>query len=65
MSIYEEHGYKNRREYLESLADDYGLPYETVFNLAYVLGRSEDFDALVTECEDIAYRMEVESDEEE
>lgn len=29
-NIYKENGYENRKEYLESLADDYGIDYGTV-----------------------------------
>lgn len=52
MSIYTENGYKNRREYLESLADEFGADTDTVFALADILGESEDFDGLVSELED-------------
>ena len=54
MSIYTDNGYANRRDYLQSLADDYGVSFEDVANLARVLGPDEDFDALVTEVEDLA-----------
>ena len=58
MTIYQEEGYANRIEYLESLAEDYGVPVKTVFAIASILGPEEDFDALVTEVEDYSYRME-------
>ncbi len=48
-SIYQKHGFANRKEYLDSLAEEYG---EIVYILASVLGPTEDFDALITECED-------------
>ena len=54
MTIYEEQGFKNRRDYLEGLAEDYGVPVQTVFTLAALLGPSEDFDGLVTEVQDAA-----------
>jgi hypothetical protein len=54
MSIYTEEGYTNRRAYLDSLADDFGLDRDTVYALAGVLGSSEDFDGLVIACEDAA-----------
>ena len=54
MSIYEEMGYKSRRHYLESLAEDFGVDINTVLMLASMLGPSEDFDGLVTELEDHA-----------
>ena len=51
MSVYTENGYKNRKEYLKSLAEDYGIPYIYVAELACVLGPSEDFDGLISEIE--------------
>jgi hypothetical protein len=53
-NIYQERGYANRREYLESLADEYDVPVETVFALASMLGKSEDFDGLISALEDAA-----------
>jgi hypothetical protein len=50
MNDYTANGFANRREYLESLAEDY--PRDTVFALASMLGASEDFDGLVTALED-------------
>ena len=49
-SRYQENGYKNRYEYLESLREQYGE--EKVNALLTVLPPSEDFDCLVTELED-------------
>lgn len=57
-SVYTENGFKNRKEYLNSLADDYGVDVQTVYDLASVLGPDEDFDALVTELEDVAYSQD-------
>lgn len=57
MSIYTEEGYTNRRAYLDSLADDFGLERSTVYALAGILGSSEDFDGLVIACEDAADEM--------
>jgi hypothetical protein len=57
MSQYTEQGYKNRRDYLENLADDMGLDFIEVFSLAYILGPSEDFDGLVTMLEDHAENL--------
>lgn len=54
MSIYTDEGYKNRKDYLQCLADDNGVPLETVYALAGVYGPSEDFDGLVTAVEDAA-----------
>ena len=49
-SRYQENGYKNRYEYLESLREQYGE--EKVNALLTVLPPSEDFHGLVTELED-------------
>ena len=54
MSIYTDNGFTSRRDYLESLADDFGIDPSVVFMLAGLLGAEEDFDALVTELEDYA-----------
>ena len=54
MSIYTEEGYANRRAYLDSLADDYGLDRSTVYALAGILGPDEDFDGLICALEDAA-----------
>ena len=54
MSIYQENGFENRREYLLDLADSMGVDQSIVFALADMLGSSEDFDGLVTSLEDYA-----------
>ena len=53
MNVYTEMGYENRRDYLESLSDDFDIDLETVFMLADLLGPNEDFDGLVTSLEDM------------
>ena len=58
MSIYTEEGYTSRRDYLENLADDLGVDRAEVFAMADILGRDEDFDGLVTACEDRAAEIE-------
>ena len=50
--IYDEHGYATRKDYLECLADDYGVERDAVFAVAELLGPSEDFDGLITMIED-------------
>lgn len=52
MSIYQENGYKNRRDYLNNVGDEYGVPRDVVYMLADVLGPNEDFDGLVCALED-------------
>ena len=58
MSIYTEQGYQSRRDYLQCLADDFGLTFSTVAAMAAMLGPSEDFDGLVTSLEDYADELE-------
>lgn len=50
MNDYIAQGFKNRRDYLEALAEEYDR--DKVFLLASLLGPSEDFDGLVTALED-------------
>jgi hypothetical protein len=50
MNIYEQNGYRNRNDYLDSLREDYG---EAVDILTSVLPASEDFDGLLTSLEDM------------
>jgi len=52
MNIYQENGYENRKDYLNSLADWHGVDKGTVYYLASILGKNEDFDGLVTTLED-------------
>ena len=52
MDVYQENGYKNRKDYLMQIGDDYGADPQTVFELANVLGPNEDFDGLVSALED-------------
>lgn len=49
-NVYLDNGFKHRREYLESLCEEY--PREAVMGLAGLLGPEEDFDGLVTSLED-------------
>jgi hypothetical protein len=54
LESYLEYGAETRAEYLEMLADDYGVDLDIVHAMADVLGPMEDFDGLVTSLEDIA-----------
>jgi hypothetical protein len=51
-SIYQKHGYANRRAYLIGLSEEYGRSRKFVFMLANLLGPNEDFDGLVTSLQD-------------
>ena len=48
-------GFNNRMEYLENLADEYGVVLHYVVSLAQMLGPEEDFDGLVTYVDDISF----------
>lgn len=50
--VYREKGYTDRKDYLHSLSEDYGVPEDAVQALAEVLGPDEDFDGLVSNLED-------------
>lgn len=52
INVYKDNGYKSRVDYLECLAEDFGVDCGVVMALAGVLGPSEDFDGLVTALED-------------
>ena len=53
INIYQEHGYQNRKEYLESLADDYDVDIDHVYAIADIYGEYEDFDGLVSTLENL------------
>ena len=52
LSVYQQNGFDDREDYLDSLRDEYGA--ELVDVLITVLPPSEDFDGLVSELEDNA-----------
>lgn len=49
-SVYQEHGFANREEYIASLSEEYGA--ELVEALTSIMPSSEDFDGLISELED-------------
>jgi len=53
MSVYTDNGFQNRNEYLQNLAEEYGVDRDTVDSLADLLGESEDFDGLVSSLQDM------------
>lgn len=59
-NVYKENGYESRKHYLECMSDDYGVPLEVVYNLASMLGKSEDFDGLINALEDAEGMFEIE-----
>lgn len=52
--IYTKRGYRNRTDYLRSLADDYGVDLWIITEFASMLGPNEDFDGLVAMVQDAA-----------
>ena len=59
--IYTDNGYTDRAEYLDSLAEEYGMDINMVLNLAELLGPNEDFDGLVTTIQDYSARLSASS----
>ncbi len=53
-TIYQERGYSGRKDYLKNLADDFGIPFSVVVEVAAVLGPNEDFDGLISSLDDYA-----------
>jgi hypothetical protein len=49
-NVYIDNGFKNRRDYLDSLCEEYDA--DAVYACADILGPNEDFDGLVTSLED-------------
>ena len=60
-NIYQENDYKDRKDYLESLADEYSIDYFIVSAMADMLGENEDFDGLVCELEDYSMLSDYET----
>lgn len=52
-TIYEQNGYKDRGDYLQSVANNYGTDMMVVSSMADVLGENEDFDGLISMLEDL------------
>lgn len=52
MNIYQQNGYTDRLDYLKNLAENNGVPLNVVISVAELLGENEDFDGLVSACED-------------
>ncbi len=52
-NVYQRNGYANRKEYLKSMAEEFGIPFGVVKITADILGENEDFDGLLTELEEL------------
>ena len=50
---YASNGYKDRADYLDTLADDRGIDRTAVGMIADMLGESEDFDGLINALDDL------------
>lgn len=53
-TIYQQNGFKDRQEYLESLCDEYSVDMYSVSCIAEILGENEDFDGLVSSLNDFS-----------
>ena len=51
-NFYQENGYKDRKDYLNSMAEEFDVPITVVLSIANMLGPNEDFDGLVSALED-------------
>ena len=51
-NIYQENGYQDRKDYLNSMAEEFDVPITVVLSIANMLGPNEDFDGLVSALED-------------
>ena len=58
MDIYLSNGYNSRKDYLNELADNHGVPTAHVFMMASMFGPNEDFDGLVSHLEDYVDQLE-------
>ncbi len=58
ITIYMKNGFLTRDEYLNSLVDEYDLPFDTIKGLSTFLGESEDFDGLLVGLEAEKDRIE-------
>lgn len=51
-NIYQENGYKDRKDYLNTMAEEFDVPITVVLSIANMLGPNEDFDGLISALED-------------
>lgn len=51
-NIYQKNGYKDRKDYLNTMAEEFDVPITVVLSIANMLGPNEDFDGLVSALED-------------
>lgn len=60
--VYIDNGHADRAAYLKHLSEEYGLPISLVTSLAHILGKSEDFDGLISALEDAVLTLENENE---
>lgn len=48
---YIKNGFLTRSQYLNSLVDEYDIPFNTILSLSNILGKTEDFDGLISALE--------------
>ena len=57
MNIYQDKGFVDRNDYLICLSQEYNVPFNVVMDLASILGKSEDFNGLISVLEDIERKI--------
>lgn len=55
LDVYQKNGHANRYEYLQYVAESYGMDIESVCLMAGMLGEDEDFDGLINTIQDMEY----------
>jgi hypothetical protein len=50
-NVYQKNGYKHRKDYLQCMSEDYGVPLDVVETLADIMP-GEEFDGLISALED-------------
>lgn len=54
-NVYQQHGCEDRKDYLQSVAAENDVDLMVVYELADMLGPSEDFDGLISAVQDIQH----------
>ena len=58
-NVYQRNGYKDRKDYLQCMSEEYGVPIEVVYTLADLMP-GEEFDGLISSLEDAEVMFEYE-----
>jgi hypothetical protein len=59
-NVYQRNGYKDRKDYLQCMSEQYNVPIEVVYTVADMMGDSEAFDGLISALEDAEVMFEYE-----